>query len=386
MGAFRSREPAGSRRHIMADTTVQTDRAAAGASGDRPAPVRDLIKRMVLPVAAVSIAIAGVFYSTVRWDSWTSFSRYQMTNDASIGADVSNLSARVSGNIKSVLVADYARVSKGDLIAEIDPSEYEAASALAHANLLAAKTSRSNLERQETLQQAVIQAAEAQQRSAAAAFVQTELEFKRQRSLGQASTEQRLQQAQAAFLQAQAAVESTMAAVDQQKAQLDVLDGQRPLLDAQIAAQQANFETAELHRGFTKILAPFDGVVGKKSAHVGDYVGVGSGIVSIVPLPDVYVTANFKETQLAHMQVGQPVIVDIDAFANTSFRGKVAKLSPASGATFSLLPPDNATGNFTKVVQRLPVRIKLDEGQPFLDRLSPGMSAEVTVDTDSVNP
>lgn len=367
-----------SQRVNMADATGQSDRAAAEG---RPTPVRELIERMVLPIAAVSIATAGVLYCAFNWESWTSLSRYQTTNDASVGADVSNLSARVSGNIRSFLVADYAHVRKGDLIAEIDPSEYEAASALAQAGLLAAEASRSNLERQETLQRAVIQAAEAQQRSAAAALVQTELEFKRQRSLGQVSTEQRLQQAQAAFLQAQAAVEATTASVDQQKAQLEVLDGQRPLLDAQIAAQTANFDAAELHRGFTKILAPFDGVLGKKSAHVGDYVGVGSGIVSIVPLPDVYVTANFKETQLAFMQVGQPVIVRIDTFADTSFRGTVAKLSPASGATFSLLPPDNATGNFTKVIQRLPVRIKLDEGQPLLERLSPGMSAEVTVDT-----
>jgi len=362
----------------MTDATVQSDRAAVDG---RPNPVGDLIKRMVLPIAAIAIAAAGVLYSTHKWDSWTSMARLQTTNDASVGADVSSLSARVSGNVRSVMVADYAHVKKGDLIAEIDPSEYEAASALAQANLLAAKASRANLERQVVLQRAVIQAAEAQQRSATAAEEQTELEFKRQRSLGQASTEQRLQQAQAAFLQAQAAVQSSAAAVDQQRAQLDVLDGQRPLLDAQIAAQKANFDAAELHRAFTKIVAPFDGVVGKKSAHVGDYVGVGSGIVSIVPIPEIYVTANFKETQLAQIRIGQPVIVRIDTFANTSFRGTVARLSPASGSTFSLLPPDNATGNFTKVVQRLPVRINLEEGQPLSDRLSPGMSAEVTVDT-----
>ncbi len=335
---------------------------------------------MLIPVAAVLVALAGVSYAWGNWNSWTANASYQSTDDASVGADVSFLSARVSGNLVAIHVADYQRVRKGELIAEVDPSEYDTTAALAAANLLAAKATRANLANQETLQKAVIVAATAQHDSSIASLEQTRLEYERQQSLGQASTEQRLQQARAAFLQAQALVASTSAAIEQQKAQLQVLRGEEPLLDAQIAAQSASTATAELHREFTRIRAPFDGVVGKKSVHVGDFVSIGGNVISIVPT-DIYVTANFKETQLAKMAVDQAAEVRLDTFPGVVLRGKIERLSPASGSTFALLPPDNATGNFTKIVQRLPVRISIEDGQPLRDRLSPGMSAIVSIDT-----
>lgn len=258
--------------------------------------------------------------------------------------------------------------------------EYEATASLASANVSAAKSSRANLTNQEALQRAAIVAATAQHDSALASLEQTRLEYERQQDLGQASTEQRLQQSHAAYLQAHASAESTTAAIEQQRAQLEVLRGQESLLDAQIAAQSASLATAELHREFTRIYAPFDGTVGKKSAHVGDYLSIGGNVVPIIP-NEVYVTANFKETQLANMRIGQAAEVKLDTYPGTVLQGRVERMSPASGSTFALLPPDNATGNYTKVVQRIPVRIAIDDGQPLRDRLSPGLSATVTVDT-----
>lgn len=337
--------------------------------------------RLAIPVAAASLALLGVVYASSNWNWFTAAAARQSTDDATISADFSTMSARVSGNIQNVAVADFQLIRRGDLIAEIDPREYDAAADLASANLSAAQASRANLINQETLQRAAITAADAQHSSALAALEQSRLELERQKNLGPASTEQKLQQARAAFLQAEASVASTSAAADQQKAQLMVLKGQEPLLDAQIAAQNANLATAQLHRQFSRISAPFDGVVGKSSVHVGDFVGVGASIITVVPLPRVYVTANFKETQLARMEIGQRAEVRVDTFPNRVFTGRVSKLAPASGSTFALLPPDNATGNFTKVVQRVSVRVELDGGQSLIDQLKPGMSAVVAVDT-----
>ncbi|TAV21291.1 HlyD family secretion protein [Rhizobium ruizarguesonis] len=364
-------------------TTLSPTSAKAPPSpvSNLPPSQPSLLARLFIPATAVILAVAGVAYANANWNSWTASAATQATDDAAVGADFSTMSARVSGNIRSIAVDDYQPVKKGDLIVEIDPSEYDAALALATANLEAAKASRVNLGNQENLQRAVIKAAEAQNASALAVEEQTRLEFERQKNLGQASTEQRLQQAQASFLQAQASVASTAAAIEQQRAQLQVLQGQEPLLDAQIDAQEANFTTAQLHQRYSRIYAPFDGVVGKKSVHLGDYVSIGGSIVAVVPVPNVYVTANFKETQLGRMSTGQLVDVRIDTFPGKILRGKVGMLSPASGSTFALLPPDNATGNYTKVVQRLPVRIEFESGQPLVQSLRPGMSAVVKVYT-----
>lgn len=360
--------------------TITPDvRSASPIESGRP-KWPSVIRRMLLPVVAVGISLAGVFYAGGSWNEWTSSAAYQITNDAAVGADVSFLSARVSGNLVSAHVADYQHVRKGDLIAEIDPREYEATASLASANVSAAKSSRANLTNQEALQRAAIVAATAQHDSALASLEQTRLEYERQQDLRQASTEQRLQQSHAAYLQAHASAESTTAAIEQQRAQLEVLRGQESLLDAQIAAQSASLATAELHREFTRIYAPFDGTVGKKSVHVGDYLSVGGNVAPIIP-NEVYVTANFKETQLANMRIGQAAEVKLDTYPGTVLQGRVERMSPASGSTFALLPPDNATGNYTKVVQRIPVRIAIDDGQPLRDRLSPGLSATVTVDT-----
>ncbi|MBB3397976.1 HlyD family secretion protein [Rhizobium sp. BK060] len=347
----------------------------------QPSTTVATIRRLAIPVLAVVLVGGSVALVMADWNRWVAGAARQATDDAVINADVSTLSAQVSGTIRSTPIGDYQRVTKGQLLAQIDPREYDAAVEVATANLASANASLANLANQIELQKAVIEAAEAQNASALAQQTQTELEFHRQTSLGDATSQQQLQQAQSSYLQAQAAVKSTAAAIDQQKAQLKVLDGQEPLLRAQIGAAQANLDTALIRQGYTRIYAPFDGVLGRKLVHEGDFVAAGTSVNSEVPLPSVYVTANFKETQLARMTPGRTAEITIDTFPGQTLHGKVSRLSPASGSIFALLPPDNATGNYTKVVQRIPVRIDLDPGQPLIDQLRPGMSAIVNVDT-----
>jgi len=363
-----------------------TSRASAGEAPKpiaQPSTTVATIRRLAIPVLAVAIVGGSVALVMADWNRWVVGAARQSTDDAVVNADVSTLSSQVSGTIRSTPVGDYQRVTKGQLLAQIDPREYDAAVEVATANLASANASLTNLANQIELQKAVIEAAEAQNASALAQQTQTELEFHRQTSLGDATSQQQLQQAQSSYLQAQAAVKSTAAAIDQQKAQLKVLDGQEPLLRAQIGAAQANLDTALIRQGYTRIYAPFDGVLGRKLVHEGDFVAAGTSVNSEVPLPSVYVTANLKETQLARMTPGRTAEITIDTFPGQTLHGKVSRLSPASGSIFALLPPDNATGNYTKVVQRIPVRIDLDPGQPLIDQLRPGMSAIVYVDTST---
>ncbi|MEZ2126901.1 MULTISPECIES: HlyD family secretion protein [unclassified Sinorhizobium] len=357
--------------------------AEAPIPTSQPSTILATIKRLAIPVLAVALVSGGVALVTIDWNRWVAGAARQSTDDAVVNADVSTLSAQVSGIIRGTPVADYQRVTKGQLLAEIDPREFDAAVEVARANLASANASLANLANQIELQKAVVAAAEAQNGSALAQQTQTEQEFHRQTSLGNATSQQLLQQAQSAYLQAQALVKSTAAAIEQQKAQLKVLDGQYPLLRAQVSAAQGNLDTALIHQGYARIYAPFDGVLGRKLVHEGDYVGAGTSVISEVPLPSVYVNANFKETQLSRMTPGRAAKVTIDTFPGQTLRGEVSRLSPASGSIFALLPPDNATGNYTKVVQRIPVRIDLDPDQPLLDELRPGMSAVVTVDTSA---
>jgi membrane fusion protein, multidrug efflux system len=339
------------------------------------------LKRLAIPLLAIALVVGGVAIVTVDWNRWVAGASHQSTDDAVVSADVSTLSAQISGIVRSTPATDYQKVAKGQLLAEIDPREYDAAVANSQANLAAANASLANLANQIALQKAVIEVAEAQNSSAQAQQIQAEQEFHRQTSLGGATSIQLLQQAQAAYLQAEASVKSTAAAIEQQKAQLNVLNGQSPLLQAQVNAAQASLDTALIHQSYARIYAPFDGVIGRRLVHEGDFVAAGTSLVSEVPLPSVYITANFKETQLSRIIQGRSADVTIDTFPGQTLRGKVTGLSPASGSIFALLPPDNATGNYTKVVQRIPVKIVFDPGQPLVDRLKPGMSAVVTVDT-----
>nr|WP_231712536.1 HlyD family secretion protein [Vineibacter terrae] len=341
----------------------------------------------------LAVGIVGVFVmmASVRWEAWLAAAAVQTTDNATVRADVTRLSARVSGNIRRVAVEDFQHVKAGDVLMEIEPHDYDAVVAQAEASVAAARAQLDNLENQKAFQQAAIAQAEAQHLSALARTVQMREELARQEALlrgSLAGTRQRVEQATANHDAAKAALAASDATVEAQRRQLDVLNGQQALLSANVRAAEAALTMARLRLGYTRIVAPVDGVVGERRVQEGDYVNVGTMLIVVVPLPNLYAVANYKETQLTHVVPGQPVEVTVDMFPGTVLHGRVERLSPASGSSFALLPPDNATGNFTKVVQRIPVRIAFDAGQPLIEQLRPGMSVvtRINVTGDAKRP
>jgi membrane fusion protein, multidrug efflux system len=340
--------------------------------------------RLVIPLLAVLAAIGFIVLATLRWDVWVGRAAIQTTNDAYIRADLTQLSSRVAGEVLTVAVTDFQRVKAGDLLVQIDPADYEAQVAQAEAGVAGAKAALDNLASQVELQYATIAQAEAQQASAVAQDVEARQEQERQQSLTQtqAGTRQKLEQATAGYASAEANVRASRALIAAQRHQLEVLSGTKQQRAADLQGAKAMLTAARLKLSYTKITAPFDGVVGQRQVQPNDYVNIGSNLIAVVPLPAVYVIANYKETQLTHVRPGQPVDVTVDTFSSERLRGRVARVAPASGSQFALLPPDNATGNFTKVVQRVPVRIEFEKGQPLLDRLLPGMSVVTRIHTN----
>jgi membrane fusion protein (multidrug efflux system) len=325
-----------------------------------------------------------VWYVAGHWNRWTGAARLEGTDDAYIAGDVTPLSARVSGYITSVAVDDYQRVHQGELIAVIDPSDYEAELALARANLTAAQATLANLTNQRDVQLSLIRQAEATIDATEADVVRYDLEAKRQRDLlrfSTAGTPQLLEQADANSKRANAQHKLNEAQLDQQKSLLAAIDIQHKQLEAQIAAAQAQVTLAGDNLRYTHILAPADGLVGQRQVRPGQFVNIGTQIIAVVPLPKLWVIANYKETQMTDVRVDQPARVTVDAFPDLVLKGHVDSWSPGTGSTFALLPPDNATGNFTKVVQRVPVKIALDNHPALGALVRPGMSVEATIDT-----
>lgn len=363
--------------------------AAAPAPPPKPTqrPATSLWSRLAIPLFAVVVALAFVALATLRFDEWVGNAVVQTTNDAYVRAELTRLSSRVSGEVLTVGVTDFQRVKAGDLLIQIDPADYEAQVAQAEAAVAAAQAALDNLANQIELQYATIAQAQAARLSAEALEVEARQEQERQQSLSQteSGTRQRLEQAVAAYAKAQADVRASRAVIAAQQHQLEVLQGTRKQRAADVAAAKATLAGARLKLGYTKITAPFDGVVGERQVQPGDYVNIGTNLINVVPLPKVYVIANYKETQLTHVAPGQPVEITVDSFPRETLRGKVARIAPATGAQVALLPPDNATGNFTKVVQRIPVRIQFDDDQPLLARLVPGMSVVTSINTAVAN-
>jgi membrane fusion protein (multidrug efflux system) len=360
---------------------------AAAAAANAPAPPsgsRSSWQRLAIPLFAVLAAFGFIALATLRWDAWVGSAVIQTTDDAYVKAEVTQLSSRVAGAVLTVAVNDFQRVKAGDLLVQIDPADYEALVDQAEAGVAAAQATFDNLANQIELQYATIAQGEAQQVSAVAQEVETRQEQERQQSLSQtdAGTRQKLEQATAAFARAQADVRASRAVIAAQRHQLEVLSGNKKERAADIAAAKATLAAARLKLGYTKIVAPFDGVVGEREVQPNDYVNVGTNLINVVPLPNVYVIANYKETQLTRVRPGQPVDLTVDSFPNQQLHGRVERIAPASGSQFALLPPDNATGNFTKVVQRIPVRIEFDRGQKLLQQLLPGMSVVTRIHTD----
>jgi membrane fusion protein, multidrug efflux system len=363
--------------------TGPSQTAAAVAAARAAALQRGAWSRFAIPLFAVLVAFLFIALATLRWDAWVGNATTQTTNDAYVRAEMTRLSSRVAGEVLTVAANDFQRVKAGDLLIQIDPADYQAQVAQADAAVAAAQAALDNLSNQVELQYATIAQAEAAQVSAAAEEVQAHQEQERQQSLSQteAGTRQKFEQATAAYAKAQADVRASRAVIAAQKHQLEVLAGTKKQRAADVLGAQAALTAARLKLGYTKIIAPFDGVVGERQVQPGDYVNIGSNLINVVPLPNVYVIANYKETQLTRVRSGQPVDITVDSFPDERLHGRVERISPASGSQFALLPPDNATGNFTKVVQRVPVRILLDKNQPLLERLLPGMSVVTNIHT-----
>ena len=340
---------------------------------------RDYTKLLV-PIMVVGAVCVLVGISSTRWDEWQAGADVQTTNNAYIRADISRLSARVAGNISKVMVNDFQRVKAGQELVEIEQADYLAKQAQAAASLRYAVSQLANVSNQQKAQQASIRQADAQTAVAEANALLATQEVTRQQSLltSGSTTAQKYDQAVSQVRTTAASLQSAQAAANSARAQLDVVDGQVDQLAANVASAKAALESADLSVSYTKILAPFDGVVSERQVQAGDYVTTGTNVITIVPLPDVYMIANFKETQIGRMKEGQSATVTVDALPGRAFKAHLSRLAPASGSQFALLPADNATGNFTKVVQRVPIRLDFDD-RNALDDLVAGMSAVVSV-------
>ncbi len=338
----------------------------------------ELTWRILVFVVAVGILVVV----TTRWNRWQGGAGWQVTNDAYLQTDLTPIAAKVSGYLSELPVQDFQRVRGGELLAQIVDSDYRAAVALAEANVALADAQAEALRAQRELQLSNIQAAKAVVAATLATLDQNARDLARQRRLlqtGSSSTEaaEKLDTIRA---QLTAQLAQNRAQADSATRQLAVLAAQRAQSEAAVSAQKANLRAAQLNLGYTRIVAPQDGVIGQRQVKPGQYVGIGTQIATLTPLPNVWVIANYKETQLTHMAVGQGAQITVDTFPGHTLRGHVMAFAPASGAQFSLLPPDNATGNFTKVVQRIAVKIAIDDADGLAERLVSGMSVEAKVD------
>ena len=357
------------------------------ASAETTATASGWLSRLLFPLLRIAFLIFAawvIWYVAGHWDRWTGAARLESTDDAFVSGDVTPLSARVSGNITEMAVNDFQMVRKGDLIAVIDPSDYQAQFDLAQANLAAAQATLANLANQRIVQEALVHQAEATIDATEADVLRYQLEDQRQRNLlktGIAGTQQLVEQADDNAKKAIAQRRLNDAQLDQQKAALAAIDIQEKQLRAQIQAAEAQVALAADNLRYTRILSPADGLVGQRQVRLGQFVNVGTHVIAVLPLPNIWTLANFKETQMTNIRVGQPARVTVDAFPDLKLTGHVDSWSPGTGSTFALLPPDNATGNFTKVVQRVPVKIVLDNNPSLGALVRPGMSVEATIDT-----
>ncbi len=328
------------------------------------------------------VAIAIIVIVTTNWTRWEGGPGWQKTNDAYLQADLTPISARVAGYMRELPVQDYEHVHKGQVIAQLVDDDYRAAVAQAEANVAAAVAQGQALRAQIELQGANVDAARAVVASTTASTEQNVRDLARQQRLfdtGSSSTEA-TEKLSTAHAQLDAQLKQTTAQAHGAQRQLAVLGAQIAQNDAAQAAARAALDTARINLGYTTITATQDGVIGVRQVKPGQLVAVGTQIATLSPLPNVWVIANYKETQITHMAVGQKAEITVDSFPGHTLHGHLQAFAPASGAEFALLPPDNATGNFTKVVQRVTVKIVIDDADGLTDRLVPGLSVETRID------
>jgi membrane fusion protein (multidrug efflux system) len=334
-------------------------------------------------LGAFLLAVAIVVVVAIGWSRWEGRAIHQVTDDAYLQADIVPISSKVAGYVREVPVQDYERVSAGQLLAQIEDQDYRATVAQSTGNVAAARAQLQVLTAQRALQAANVNAARAVVESSLAAVDQAGKDVARQHTLldsGSGSVDS-TEHAETRRAEVQAQLTQNRAQVDAAARQLEVLTAQLGQAQATVAAQEASLQLATINLAYTRILAPQDGVIAQRQVRPGQYLGVGGQVTILTPLPHVWVIANYRETQLTHVEVGQPAAITVDTFPGHTLKGHVLALAPASGSQFTLLPPDNATGNFTKVVQRIPVKIAIDDADGLADRLRPGMSAVATIDT-----
>ena len=339
-------------------------------------PGRNLA-RIAIPL--VLVVAAGAWGA--HW--WTNGRFVEDTDDAYVGGDVTVIASKVAGYVQAVAVTDNQVVHRGDLLVKIDDRDYKAAVAKAEASVAAAQALFGNLDATEKLQRSVITQADAGVSAAKAETTRAQLDDARYRDLAgrSAVSVESAQRAQAAAQAAQAGQDRAAAAQQGAQRQIDVIASQRKQARAALAQADAELEVARLNLSYTELRAPVDGVIGNRRARAGAYATAASQLLVVVPSHGLWIDANFKEDQLERLRVGQAVDVHADVDPGRAFKGHVVSLAPATGAQFSVLPPENATGNFTKIVQRVPVRISLDGKDGELDLLRPGLSVKASINT-----
>ncbi|MGO8370607.1 HlyD family secretion protein [Rhizobium ruizarguesonis] len=380
-------ESARQAEQILAEEAARAPSAEAASVPAAEAPVaetpkktgRRIVKRAVLAAALLAgVAFAGDF----GYRYWTVGRFIESTDDAYVKADYTTVAPKVAGYISQVLVNDNDQVKAGQVLARIDDRDFQAALSQAKADVKAAEAAITNIDAQIALQQSVIEQARATIDASQASldFAVSDAARSARLITNGAGTQSRAEQTQSARDQASAAVERDRAAFVTAQNKVPVLQTEREQTVAQRDRAAAAAHQAELNLSYTDIVAAVDGTVGARSIRVGQYVTSGTQLMAVVPLHAVYVVANFKETQLTYISPGQSVEIKVDSFPDISIKGHVDSVSPASGLEFSLLPPDNATGNFTKIVQRIPVKIVIDD-EALSGLLRSGMSVEPEIDT-----
>jgi membrane fusion protein (multidrug efflux system) len=393
----------------MATSPLPTT-APAPKPVEAPAPpLKSAWQKFGTPLIVISLAAAVFATIATSWNSWEGDRVEQTTNDAYVRGDLTPLSTKVAGLVREVRVNDYQSVHRGDLLVQLDDDDYKAQVAQAEAGVEAAKAAMENNRRQRELQDAKIDramagidqanaqiaAAQAGKEAVQADVVRTRSERDRQENLikTNSTTTQKVEAAvadegrfsalaasrDADFAQAKTLLRSNESAAEAERRGKAVLQSQETQLLADLHAKEAALTVAQVNLGYTRILAPADGTVGERQVRMGQLVAPGTQVMTFVESTR-WVAANFRETQLTNIKVGDPVEIRIDVYPDRAIKGKVLEIAPASGSQFALLPPDNATGNFTKVVQRVPVKIALDDSN-LTSQLRPGLSAVVTVKT-----
>ena len=372
------------------DGAVTEDRVRemeARDSADKPAPAVEAAqpekkkkRSFVMPVIALAL-LAGAGYYGYKY--WTDYRFMISTDDAYIQGDIATIAPKVSGYVAKVEVQENQLVKKGDVLVTLDDGDYTIAVDQAKASLESAHLAVDRLDAQITGGDASLSQAKAEREASVASLDLAQLSFKRVTTLQakNISTAADLDSARSTLEQAKANLSAADASIASAQSAISVLKAQRAEAQASVTSAELALRQAERNLSFTVLTAPYDGVVGNRSVQVGDFVSSGKSLMALVPTQDLYVAANFKETQLAGVVPGSKVNIEVDAYGDDPIEGTVQSISPASGSVFSLLPAENATGNFTKIIQRVPVRIALPKDALETGRLRAGLSVVVDVDT-----